>query len=231
MLASADVVIRLINDLLLSSRVLSDKFELACSWQKSTTLFESCLKIVTIRCAAKKIKFTPTLRLNDFPKYLFVDNDRLLQVLTNVLENAIKFTNPHGQITLNISAKVGQLDHNQMICHKEVMEMKERGSLKSVEITMVVTDTGIGLFLFVCGCQAVVSNRFLYPGIKQEALPNLFEPFVQADPSISRNYGGSVYLSFALPTSLFYFVVALFFFYSDLVWAWRFLDSLWFVSF
>jgi signal transduction histidine kinase len=69
-----------------------------------------------------------------------------------VLENAIKFTNPHGQITLNISAKVGQLDHDLMFCHKEVMEMKDRGSLKSVEITMVVTDTGIGsfLFLFVC---------------------------------------------------------------------------------
>jgi signal transduction histidine kinase len=196
MLASADVVIRLINDILLSSRVLSDKFELACSWQKSTPLFESCVKIVTIRCDAKKIKFAPTIKLNDFPKYLFVDADRLLQVLTNLLENAIKFTNPHGQITLNISAKVGQLDHDQMICHKEVMDLKERGSLKSVEITMIVSDSGIGSFFCLSVCFRADSNLLSFLGIKQEALPNLFEPFVQADPSISRNYGGSVHFSF-----------------------------------
>jgi signal transduction histidine kinase len=221
MLASADVVIRLINDILLSSRVLSDQFELACSWQKSTTLFESRLKTVTIQCDAKKIKFAPTICMNDFPKYLFVDADRLLQVLTNVLENAIKFTNPHGQITLNISAKVGQLDHDQMICHKEVMEMKERGSLKSVEITMVVSDTGIGSFLIVCVPSGLFPLLIRFTGIKKEALANVFEPFVQADPSISRNYGGSVHFSFHFST------LSTLLFFSDLVWVWRFLDSLW----
>lgn len=82
--------------------------------------------------------------------YLLGDSLRLSQVLTNLLGNAIKFTE-QGEVLL------------------EVRQIEESDSTVSLQIS--VSDTGIG--------------------ISEESLERLFQPFVQADSSITRQYGGT----------------------------------------
>ena len=78
------------------------------------------------------------------------DARRLQQVLTNLIANAVKFTD-QGEITLD--AKLDSQSDN------------------SASIRFTVTDTGIG--------------------IRADQIPALFSPFVQADASTTRKYGGS----------------------------------------
>jgi signal transduction histidine kinase/CheY-like chemotaxis protein len=93
-----------------------------------------------------------TLRVEREPGSLVVrtDSSRLRQVLSNLVSNAIKFTEKG---TVVIAMKSTPLD----------------GKSRAIELT--VSDTGIG--------------------IPKEVHEQIFEPFAQADATISRRYGGS----------------------------------------
>ncbi|WP_229496282.1 MHYT domain-containing protein [Massilia polaris] len=81
----------------------------------------------------------------ELPTCLYGDELRIRQVLTNLLDNAIKFT-AAGSVTL-VAETLGD------------------------ELHFLVRDTGIG----------IASDR----------LAAIFEPFTQADPSMTRRYGGT----------------------------------------
>lgn len=87
---------------------------------------------------------------DDVPEHLIGDSMRLRQIVTNLMGNAIKFTQ-NGRIDLRLSATAQDNDHILLRCE--------------------VTDTGIGID----------------PAIQQQ----LFQPFTQADASITRRYGGT----------------------------------------
>ncbi|MBP7066407.1 MAG: PAS domain-containing protein [Ferrovibrio sp.] len=87
---------------------------------------------------------------DDVPEHLIGDPMRLRQIVTNLMGNAIKFTQ-NGRIDLRLSATPQDADHILLRCE--------------------VTDTGIGI----------------EPAIQQQ----LFQPFTQADASITRRYGGT----------------------------------------
>lgn len=86
----------------------------------------------------------------DVPQRLVVDPIRLQQILTQLLENAVKFTGS-GAIGLQITRQ-GQTD-GQEVLH------------------FGITDTGIG--------------------IQPHQMQDIFEPFTQADGSLTRRYGGT----------------------------------------
>ncbi len=86
----------------------------------------------------------------DVPRFLVGDTLHLGQVLLNLTNNAVKFTEV-GSIELRIW-----------------VEERQTGS---VTLGFSVTDTGIG--------------------ISEDVQPGLFKPFVQADGSTTRKYGGS----------------------------------------
>lgn len=73
------------------------------------------------------------------------DEQRLRQILLNLLGNAAKFT-PEGRVDMRVAVREGKL-------------------------VLTVSDTGVG--------------------IAPEALDRLFESFTQADPTVSRRFGGS----------------------------------------
>jgi two-component system sensor histidine kinase/response regulator len=81
------------------------------------------------------------------------DPTRLRQILTNLLDNADKFT-PKGQIGLTL-----ELDPNKQASGDEVY------------LCIMVRDTGIG--------------------IAADKMDSIFQPFTQADNSITRKYGGT----------------------------------------
>lgn len=141
---NADNLTELINDILDLSKVeagalkvenlplsLSDEIEATLSWlgdqaQEKGIAIESIIE-------------------RPLPSTIVSDPKRLRQVLTNVIGNAIKFTE-RGKISVRVKAE-------------------------STFISIYVEDTGCG--------------------IPQPSQQKLFEPFVQADSSTTRKYGGT----------------------------------------
>lgn len=96
---------RLVNDLLDIARINKDKIELAFGSVALTGCVESAVAALRTEMEAKKLEFTA--RLPDEPLYLYADEERLLQILDNLLNNAVKFTEPGGWIELSATREDG----------------------------------------------------------------------------------------------------------------------------
>jgi PAS domain S-box-containing protein len=97
----------------------------------------------------------------DVPDGLIGDIGRLRQIIFNLVGNAMKFT-AEGEVVLRIALDQGA--HCQSTS-------PAGDTVNTCAVHMSVSDTGIGI-----------------PAVQQQAI---FEPFVQADGSMTRRYGGT----------------------------------------
>ncbi|PSU24894.1 hybrid sensor histidine kinase/response regulator [Photobacterium phosphoreum] len=141
---SAHLLLTIINDILDLSRIESGSFELFngnINFSDSITLVKSQLQP-----EADKKKILLECNIDEsIPTYIFSDKNRIIQIMFNLIGNAIKFTNM-GSVKIVAS----KIDNN---------------------IEVSIFDTGIG--------------------IADNAQKKLFNPFHQADGSITRKYGGT----------------------------------------
>ncbi|MGP9825527.1 PAS domain S-box protein [Ectopseudomonas khazarica] len=141
---SSRSLLGLLNDILDTAKLDRGAIELE---QLDFSLRELCEQVVTTQRLGAEGK---GLQLHlDYPAtvsdFFCGDPLRLQQVLTNLLGNAVKFTQ-HGEVCLKVSGEPGA-------------------------IRLAVKDTGIG--------------------IAADRLEKIFEPFAQADASMSRRFGGT----------------------------------------
>ncbi|MDL2210124.1 response regulator [Desulfovibrio sp. OttesenSCG-928-O18] len=113
-----------INDILDMSKIEADKFELSYAEFNFERLFMRTANVVNYRIDEKGQNFIVKIDKNT-PRFIVSDEQRLAQVITNLLSNAAKFTPEHGTITL--SAKT----------------LEEKDGLCTLRID--VSDTGIGI--------------------------------------------------------------------------------------
>ena len=113
-----------INDILDMSKIEAGKFELSGIDFDFEEMLQRVIGVISFRVDEKSQKLKVYVD-RDIPNTLFGDEQRLAQVLTNLLGNANKFTPEHGLIRLN-SYYMGEEDG---VC----------------TIKIGVTDTGIGV--------------------------------------------------------------------------------------
>ena len=113
-----------INDILDMSKIEANMFELSEAEYSLEKLLQSVVNVINFRVEEKKQKFTVHIDRN-IPDMLVGDDQRLAQVITNLLGNAVKFTPEGGGIGLDASL----LGENDGVC----------------EIKFAVSDTGIGI--------------------------------------------------------------------------------------
>ena len=91
-----------INDILDMTKIEADKLELVDAEFDFGQMIEKVLTIVGFRVEEKRqsISINADERI---PMFLFGDDQRLVQVITNLMSNAIKFTPENGMINLNIT--------------------------------------------------------------------------------------------------------------------------------
>ncbi len=147
--SSADSLLEIINDILDSSKIESGKFLFEDVDFDVRNVVESTLDIVAGPARKKSLELAGCVQPEVFP-HLRGDPGRLRQVLTNVVGNAVKFTD-QGEVILLVSQHSETTDH--------------------VQLRFEVRDTGIG--------------------IDDSARRQIFEPFIQADGSNTRKYGGT----------------------------------------
>lgn len=161
---SGEALHDIINDILDFSKIEAGKMDLQSEPFALRDSLAGMMKMLGLRAQQKGLELT--LRVHpEVPEQLIGDSGRLHQVIINLLGNAIKFTE-RGEVRLEIGM-VGQ--DTSFRRRTPPLATEGPGIPKGLHFT--VSDTGIGI-----------------PYEKQRLI---FQPFVQADNSISRRYGGT----------------------------------------
>jgi len=120
---SSEHLLDLVNDILDFNKMASGSFELEEADFDLDELLKAQHSIFYKKAVEKNITFKIE-KVGDMPNIVIGDSVRIRQILTNLVGNAIKFTN-EGEVALNVSLQGELNDHYQ--------------------INFAVTDTGIGI--------------------------------------------------------------------------------------
>lgn len=101
---SARAQSRLIEDLLDISRMVSGKLRLRVEVIELAPVAQEALAVITAMANAKNIHLESSI--DPAAGNVSADADRMQQVLWNLLGNAVKFTPPHGRISINLRRDV-----------------------------------------------------------------------------------------------------------------------------
>lgn len=97
---SGEHLLNIINEILELSKIEAGKIEINPKNFNFFELIKEIEDIFALRCEAKNLKFNINLSSN-LPNFIKADDQRLRQILINLLGNSLKFTN-EGEISLNI---------------------------------------------------------------------------------------------------------------------------------
>ena len=114
----------IINDILDVSKIESGKFELSLTEFDFEKMLKRVVNVISYRVEEKNHKFSVYVD-REIPKIMIGDDQRLAQVITNLLGNAIKFTLENGSIYI-----------------KTYYQGEEEGFC---QIKIAIADTGIGI--------------------------------------------------------------------------------------
>nr|WP_320191613.1 ATP-binding protein [uncultured Desulfobacter sp.] len=159
---SAESLLGILNDILDFSKIESGKMDLENIDFFLEDVMLNLLNIIDIKAKNKGLKVRYNIH-PQIPMALMGDPMRLGQILLNLCNNAVKFTDRGGEIIVSVAME----------------DDKDKGN--QVKLRFSVKDSGIGM--------------------SRDEQKNLFQPFSQADTSITRKYGGTG-LGLAISTQL-----------------------------
>ncbi|MDX2257151.1 MAG: CBS domain-containing protein [Pseudanabaenaceae cyanobacterium bins.39] len=166
---SGSHLLELINDILDVAKIESGQIELEYSKVTIESLCQTSLTFIKQQAIKKQIKIS-TKFLNNLPE-LNVDERRIRQVLINLLSNSVKFTPEAGSISLEVS--LIPLDNTENIPNLTKIQNIQNINTSDIQgyVRFAISDTGIG--------------------ISAENISKLFQPFVQIDSALNRQYQGT----------------------------------------
>ena len=99
-------LLTLINDILDISAIENNKINIVVETFDCPALMNDITELFSIKAKEKQLDFVTTMK--NLPHYLNGDKKRIRQILSNLLNNAIKYTN-HGQVALGAQYQNGLL--------------------------------------------------------------------------------------------------------------------------
>jgi signal transduction histidine kinase/DNA-binding response OmpR family regulator len=188
--SSANNLLVIINDILNLSQINAGKVELLHEPFSTTKFFSDLIGILDFKAKKKDLNLI-FVKPPNFPAFLKGDRTRLYQILLNLLNNALKFTDK-GHVSLNIF----------------ILNQTET----SIDVQFDITDTGIGMkkekfaSIFDSFTQVHQDANHIYEGAGLglnivKKLLNLMGGSIDVDSTPNQGTTFSVKLSFDLPDS------------------------------
>jgi PAS domain S-box-containing protein len=163
--SSARHLMRLVDDVLDVAKIDADRLEVRRDSLLTGAAVAAAVAVVQPQATAKGVRLIDLGSGAAGVPYVG-DEHRVRQVLLNLLANAVKFTPPGGEITI----QCGLADEPEPGVWRASAE-RGVGAAVDAWAFMRIEDTG--------------------PGIPPDLLDRLFEPFVQGDSALTREQGGT----------------------------------------
>ncbi len=149
--SSGTHLLELINDILDLSKVESGRMDVERINCSPYSIVRDVIQVLSVKAEEKGIALEFSTN-GPIPRTIESDPSRLRQIITNLVGNAIKFTEEGGV--------------------KVVMRLMDEGVNKGVPLFCIdIHDSGIGM--------------------SQDQMDRIFDPFSQADSSVTRRFGGT----------------------------------------
>ena len=158
--SSGKALLGIINDILDFSKIEAGKLTIENTNFDLEKVMNDVATVITYKAHEKGLEIVFDIS-PDVPLLLIGDPLRIGQIIINLANNAVKFTND-GEIVLKI-----ELNKQTATKSSDDLQVDQ----DSVDLKFTVTDTGIG--------------------IEKKNISNLFKSFTQADRSTSRRFGGT----------------------------------------
>ena len=138
---------RLVNDLLDISAMEAGKFKLSKSEMDINAVIKLCLANLEGKIAGKDLHVE--VLLENKHQFVFADMDRIIQVVTNLLDNAVKYTDEGGFIKVNTKVKANKvyvsiLNNGNKMSEEQIIRIWDR-FYKSDKSRTNKESTGLGL--------------------------------------------------------------------------------------
>ena len=159
---SAERLVRLVNDILELERLESGKISLSKQMCNAAELMQQATEMMQVMANRAGVILSVSPQVIQF----YADSDRIIQVLTNLLGNAIKFSSSGSRVCLSVELKNG-----------------ETGRSNGVKNLLAIPNSQVPTVLF----KVKDHGR----GIPEDKLETIFERFHQVDASDSRKKGGT----------------------------------------
>jgi len=149
---AGESLITIINDILDISKIESGKMEIFLDEYEPLTLLNEIHNIISVKLMGKNIQFL-IQNAEDIPRRLIGDEVRINQILVNLLNNAVKFTN-EGKIVLDMQWETepggGRLkcrvsDTGIGIRKKDMDKLFDKFQRMDLAKTQKIEGTGLGL--------------------------------------------------------------------------------------
>ncbi|MBF0289905.1 MAG: response regulator [SAR324 cluster bacterium] len=162
--SSANALLGIINDILDFSKIEAGKMDMETIDFNLEEVLGNVSTLISDKAHDKKLEFLIQSPV-EIPKFLIGDPLRLSQVLINLANNAVKFTD-EGEVVIAVSLLEEEVDRTAT--NGDVANLLES---KRIKLRFAVRDTGIGL--------------------TEAQINRLFQSFSQADASTTRKFGGT----------------------------------------
>ncbi len=175
---SSDALLAILNDILDLSKMQAGKLAIALSPVDLHDMLAKVKALFANRATQKSLAFTHEI-VGDVPRFVETDETRLLQILSNLTANAIKFTSHGGiSITLRESFELEVPSFEFRVPSSELDEEvptdqleTQNSKLETVTLRFEVIDSGIG--------------------IDPTDAQRLFTDFTQLDTTSTKAFGGT----------------------------------------
>jgi signal transduction histidine kinase len=169
---SGNYLLALVNDVLNMQRLNWGEIVLNRGSVDIESFIDNINTIVSSRAREKNIELVIHQTVTKKYDCLYFDKMRTEQILINITNNAVKYTNEKGKVCVDISFVEDVIEENgrnENLLNQGITENEKNN--KIVFLNFDISDNGVG--------------------ISKEFLPNIFTPFTQEESTLSPREGGA----------------------------------------
>lgn len=167
---AGDNLLYLVNDILDTSKVESGKVELICDEYKTSNMLSDVINMTYIKAQEKGLSFDIFIG-KDIPRKLYGDEMRVKQILTNVLNNAVKYTEM-GSVTLSVNFDTLEHNHGRLrisvadtgigIREEDIDKITESFQRFDIQRNRSIEGTGLGMSIVSSLLEVMGGNLKIY---------------------------------------------------------------------